>query len=101
VEGGVRVFPGLALSALIAITATTTTPLLARIVPVPAMVIALFMGIALHPIARRPLFQRGIVFCMKTRLRRAVVLLGLRVGLPASEMYFFEFSTVTPANFAG
>jgi uncharacterized integral membrane protein (TIGR00698 family) len=45
------------------------------------MVIALFIGIALNPLARRPTFQPGIVFCLKTLLRWAVALLGLRIAL--------------------
>ena len=76
-----NVLPGLALSALVAIVAVAIAPLIARVVPIPAMVIALFIGIALNPIARRPLFQPGIVFCLKTLLRWAVALLGLRVAL--------------------
>ena len=76
-----NLLPGLALSALVAIAAVAAAPLLARIVPIPAMVIALFIGIALNPLARRPLFQPGIVFCLKTLLRWAVALLGLRVAL--------------------
>jgi uncharacterized integral membrane protein (TIGR00698 family) len=74
-------WPGLALSAAVAIVAVTSAPLVARLVPIPAMVIALFIGIALNPLARRPTFQPGIVFCLKTLLRWAVALLGLRIAL--------------------
>lgn len=45
------------------------------------MVIALLIGIALNPVAQRPLFQPGIVFCLKRVLRWAVALLGLRISL--------------------
>ena len=45
------------------------------------MVIALLIGIALNPLARRPSFQPGIVLCLKTILRWAVALLGLRIAL--------------------
>ena len=45
------------------------------------MVIALIIGIALNPLAQRRLFQAGIVFCLKTILRWAVALLGLRIAL--------------------
>ncbi len=45
------------------------------------MVIALLIGIALNPVAQRPLFQPGIVFCLKRVLRWAVALLGLRIAL--------------------
>jgi uncharacterized integral membrane protein (TIGR00698 family) len=75
------VLPGLLLSALVAASAASTAPLLASIVRIPAMVIALFVGIALNPLARQPLFQPGIVFCLKTLLRWAVALLGLRIAL--------------------
>jgi uncharacterized integral membrane protein (TIGR00698 family) len=73
--------PGLALSAAVAVLAVTAAPAVAPIAPIPAMVIALFIGIALNSLARRPLFQPGIVFCLKTLLRWAVALLGLRVAL--------------------
>jgi uncharacterized integral membrane protein (TIGR00698 family) len=45
------------------------------------MVIGLLIGIVLNPLARRPLFQPGIVFCLKIILRWAVALLGLRIAL--------------------
>jgi uncharacterized integral membrane protein (TIGR00698 family) len=73
--------PGLALSAAVAVLAVVAAPTIAPVAPVPAMVIALFVGIALNSLARRPTFQPGIVFCLKTLLRWAVALLGLRVAL--------------------
>jgi uncharacterized integral membrane protein (TIGR00698 family) len=76
-----NVLPGLALSALVAVVAVAAAPLVAPLLPIPAMVIALFIGIALNPLARRPMFQPGIVFCLKTLLRWAVALLGLRIAL--------------------
>jgi uncharacterized integral membrane protein (TIGR00698 family) len=45
------------------------------------MVIALVIGIALNPLAARPGMQPGMVFCVRTVLRCAVALLGLRVGM--------------------
>jgi uncharacterized integral membrane protein (TIGR00698 family) len=75
------ILPGLALSALVAVAAVAMAPLVAKVLPIPAMVIALFIGIALNPIAHRPPFQSGIVFCLKVLLRWAVALLGLRVAL--------------------
>jgi len=72
---------GVLLSSSVAVTAVTAAPLLAGVAPIPAMVIALLIGIALHPVARRPLFQPGIVFCLKVLLRWAVALLGLRIAL--------------------
>lgn len=73
--------PGLGLSALIAVAAVVLAPLLAGVFPIPAMVIALLLGIALHPLSRRRWLQPGIVFCLRTVLRWAVALLGLRIAL--------------------
>src|SRR5262245_21541268 len=75
------ILPGLALSALVAGAAVTAAPLVGRVIPIPGMVIALLIGIALNPLARQPLFQSGIGFCLKTILRWAVALLGLRIAL--------------------
>jgi uncharacterized integral membrane protein (TIGR00698 family) len=76
-----RLAPGFALSAAVAIVAVASAPLVATLFPIPAMVLALIVGIALNPLARRPLFQPGIVFCVKILLRWAVALLGLRIAL--------------------
>ncbi|HWP27515.1 MAG TPA: putative sulfate exporter family transporter [Xanthobacteraceae bacterium] len=73
--------PGIALSGLVAAVAVLLAPLTARALPIPAMVLALFIGMALHPMARRPVFERGVAFCVKTLLRWAVALLGLRIAL--------------------
>jgi len=73
--------PGFALSAAVAVVAVVSAPYVARVFPIPAMVIALIVGIALNPLARRPAFEPGISFCVKTLLRWAVALLGLRIAL--------------------
>ena len=73
--------PGIALSAAVAIAAVLAAPFVAKAFPIPAMVIALIIGIALNPLAARPAFQPGIGFCVKTLLRWAVALLGLRIAL--------------------
>jgi uncharacterized integral membrane protein (TIGR00698 family) len=44
-------------------------------------VIALVVGIALNPIAARPMMHAGMSFCVRSVLRWAVALLGLRVGV--------------------
>jgi uncharacterized integral membrane protein (TIGR00698 family) len=75
-----RLAPGIALSAAVAVTAVVSAPLVAKLFPIPAMVIALIIGIAFNPLAARPAFQPGIVFCVKTLLRWAVALLGLRIA---------------------
>jgi uncharacterized membrane protein YadS len=73
--------PGLLLSCAVAIGAVAAARLTAGFAPIPAMVIALGIGIALNPLARRRAFQAGLVFCLKTVLRWAVALLGLRIAL--------------------
>src|ERR1700751_3203882 len=73
--------PGILLSAVVAAIGYVTGPHVARIIPIPNMVIALVVGIALNPLAARPSVQPGMNFCVKTLLRWAVALLGLRVGL--------------------
>jgi uncharacterized integral membrane protein (TIGR00698 family) len=73
--------PGVALSAVVAATGYLAAPYVAPIVPIPSMVIALVIGIALNPLAARPGMQPGMAFCVRTVLRCAVALLGLRVGL--------------------
>jgi uncharacterized integral membrane protein (TIGR00698 family) len=73
--------PGVALSALVAIIGYLAAPYVAHIVPIPSMVIALVVGIALNPVAARPAMQSGMAVCVRTVLRWAVALLGLRVGL--------------------
>lgn len=73
--------PGVALSAIVAAIGYLAAPYVAHVVPIPSMVIALVVGIALNPIAARPATQPGMAFCVRTVLRWAVALLGLRVGL--------------------
>jgi len=73
--------PGIALSALVAGVAVMAAPLIGRLVPIPAMVIALLIGIVLNPLARQARFLPGIAFCLKVLLRWAVALLGLRIAL--------------------
>lgn len=73
--------PGIALSAAVAVAATLAAPVVARAAPIPAMVIALLLGIGLNRVAARPVFQPGLVFCVKKLLRWAVALLGLRIAL--------------------
>jgi uncharacterized integral membrane protein (TIGR00698 family) len=69
------------MSALVAAIGYLAAPYVARVVPIPSMVIALIVGVALNPVAARPAMQPGMAFCVRTVLRWAVALLGLRVGL--------------------
>jgi uncharacterized integral membrane protein (TIGR00698 family) len=50
-------------------------------VPLPNIVVALVIGIALNPLAVRPAMAPGLNFCVRTVLRWSVALLGLRVGI--------------------
>jgi uncharacterized integral membrane protein (TIGR00698 family) len=76
-----RLAPGFMLSGVVAVMAVVGAPFVARVVPIPAMVLALLIGIALNRVAARPIFQPGLVFCVKQLLRWAVALLGLRIAL--------------------
>jgi hypothetical protein len=73
--------PGVALSAAVAGAAYLAAPFVARAVPIPAMVLALVIGIALNPLASQPAVLPGMAFCVRMLLRWAVALLGLRVAL--------------------
>jgi uncharacterized integral membrane protein (TIGR00698 family) len=73
--------PGFALSAAVAAAAYLAAPYVARALPIPAMVLALVIGIAINPIANQPVMRPGMTFCVCTLLRWAVALLGLRVAL--------------------
>ena len=76
--------PGVAMSALVAGIGYLAAPFVAHVVPIPNMVIALVVGIALNPIAARPAMQPGMAFCVRTVLRWAVALLACASGLPIS-----------------
>jgi uncharacterized membrane protein YadS len=51
-----RLLPGIALSSAVAVVAVSAAPYLARFAPIPAMVIALVIGIACNSLARRDHF---------------------------------------------
>jgi uncharacterized integral membrane protein (TIGR00698 family) len=84
-----RLGPGIALSVAVALAAYLAEPLIAGAVSaafgwsykLPAIVIALFIGIALHPMAAKPAFEPGMTWCVKKLLRIAIGLLGLRIAL--------------------
>jgi uncharacterized integral membrane protein (TIGR00698 family) len=75
------ILPGVLLSAAVAAIGLGGAWLIEGLLPVPAMVIALFAGIALHGHASRPLYRPGIEFCVRTVLRVGVALMGLRTGI--------------------
>ena len=68
------VLPGLVLSGIVAAAGYLAAPYVGKVVPIPSMVIALVIGIALNPIATRPWTQPGMAFCVRTLLRWAVAL---------------------------
>jgi uncharacterized integral membrane protein (TIGR00698 family) len=76
-----ELLPGVALAGAIAAIGYAAAPYVGRVAPIPAMVITLVVGIALNPVATRALTQPGMNFCVRTVLRWAVALMGLRVGL--------------------
>lgn len=73
--------PGIALAVALAIGASLLEPFVGRLLPLPALVIALVIGIWMHPLAVRPSITPGLRFCVSKVLRVAVALLGLRVSL--------------------
>lgn len=81
--------PGLIASGAVAIAAVLLEAPLAGVLSdaagspfaIPAMVLALLIGMLFHSLAARPVFQPGMTFCVKKLLRVAVGLLGVRVAL--------------------
>jgi uncharacterized integral membrane protein (TIGR00698 family) len=84
-----RLWPGAALSIAIALTAFLAEPLLAHAIrttfgwsyALPAIVVALIIGVTLSGVATQPVFQPGMEWCVKKLLRIAIGLLGVRVAL--------------------
>ena len=77
--------PGIALSTVVAIVSVLAEPVLKQMaggrIGVPAVVIALLIGMSLHLVANNQRFVPGMTFCVKKLLRWAIALLGLRVAL--------------------
>jgi uncharacterized integral membrane protein (TIGR00698 family) len=80
-----RIAPGVALALAVALLSWSAEPVLKSLtggrLALPAMVIALIIGVALHGMASRPAFEPGLTFCVKKLLRWAIGLLGLRIAL--------------------
>ncbi|PTM61440.1 YeiH family protein [Phreatobacter oligotrophus] len=76
--------PGMALACAVAVVAVFAEPALKQAtggrIALPGMVIALIIGIMLHGLAARPLFEPGLTFAVKKLLRWAIGLLGLRIA---------------------
>lgn len=81
--------PGLAFAAALAVLSAQIEPLttkaalatLGRKITITAPVIALLIGMVLHPIADRPTFTVGTTFAIKKVLRWAIALFGLKIAL--------------------
>ncbi len=81
-KGGLtRLGPGAALAAAVALAASLAAQALKPALPISEMVIALIIGVALNRFAVAPLFQPGLQLCVRTVLRVAVALLGIRIAL--------------------
>ena len=81
--------PGLAFAAALAYLSVRIEPLTTRAtiatlgmkITITAPVIALLIGMVLHPIADRPTFTVGPTFAIKKVLRWAIALFGLKIAL--------------------
>jgi len=81
--------PGIALSFAVALASYLAEPVIAHGIAsltgwsykLPAIVIALIIGIALNPFAASPVFEPGMTWCVKKLLRVAIGLLGLRIAI--------------------
>lgn len=86
---GGALLPGLALGLALAYLSVQIEPLttkaalatLGRKITITAPVIALVLGMILHPIADRPTFTVGTTFAIKKVLRWAIALFGLKIAL--------------------
>lgn len=84
-----RLWPGVGLSIAIALLSFATEPLLASATratfgwsyTLPAIVIALIIGVFVSGVATQPIFQPGMGWCVKKLLRIAIGLLGVRIAL--------------------
>jgi len=90
--------PGLMFSAAVAAVSVFAAPYVAPLMPIPAMVLALLIGIALSRWGRHPLFDPGATFSIKVLLRWAVALLGLRIAL--SDVAALGVGTAAPVALA-
>ncbi|TCR66247.1 putative sulfate exporter family transporter [Bosea sp. BK604] len=76
---------GIVLSVIVAVASDFAEPALKKLigaqVGIPSVVIALVLGMLLHPFANTPRFVPGMTFCVKKLLRWAIALLGLRIAL--------------------
>lgn len=97
-----RLGPGLALATAVGAAALALEPVVklasAGTLALPAMVLALVVGIALNGLAVRATFEPGLTFAVKRVLRWAIALLGLRVAL--SDIWALGLGTIALVVFA-
>ncbi len=94
-----RLGPGIALAILVALIADRAEPMVGEIIRsvsgsgyrLPAIVIALLMGMSLYRLAQRPLFEPGLDWSVRKLLRVAIALLGVRIAL--SDIIDLGFAT--------
>lgn len=88
--------PGLALASGVTLAAMAAEGALKGLsggrVALPGMVLALIIGISLYAFAHHPRFEAGLTYAVKTLLRYAIALLGLRIAL--GDILALGFSTV-------
>jgi uncharacterized integral membrane protein (TIGR00698 family) len=85
----VILLPGIAIAIAMAVAAIAFEIVLhhmlsaagATVPPVPAVPIALLIGLICNGMAGRPTFCPGLAFCSKTLLKAAIAMLGLRIAL--------------------
>jgi uncharacterized integral membrane protein (TIGR00698 family) len=80
VSGYRDVIAGIILAGAVAAAAVSIAPHMPKSAPLPSMVLALIIAMALHPLTRNPVFEPGLTFCAKPLLKWAVALLGMRVA---------------------
>jgi uncharacterized integral membrane protein (TIGR00698 family) len=84
-----RLAPGIALALGVALVSYLAEPAIAAGLKaasgwsyrLPAIVIALLIGIALNGVATQKAFEPGLAWCVKKLLRIAIALLGVRIAL--------------------
>jgi uncharacterized integral membrane protein (TIGR00698 family) len=86
------ILPGVLLSIAVAAAGLGGAYILRGVFPLPAMVVALFVGIALHGHASRARYRPGLDFCVRVVLRWGVALLGVRTAV--SDITRLGLSTV-------
>lgn len=91
--------PGLALCTVLAfisfqaepLTTKATAALFGKPITITAPVLALLIGMVLHPVAAKPQFGPGFTFAIKKLLRWAIALFGLKIAV--SDIIGLGFST--------